>query len=223
MTGTTFSRSHFESVFLEHVLPVYDGHPFGELSRKHGIDARHWLYLELLDRAGVLVPGKSAVDLGGGISWLALMLREVGLQVAMIDDFRGGGGVDGDRQPTELLIERFRSRGVVVHQQDLLSVDLPLAAASVDAVISLHSLEHWHHSPRRLFGEIHRVLKGGGLLLLGGPNAVNLRKRLSVLFGNTNQAPLREWYFGGIPSIEATSGSPSFANCSSCSSGTGSN
>lgn len=199
MTGTAFSRDQFESVLFEHVLPVYGGHPYGELSRKNGLDARHSLYLELMGRAGILESGKSAVDLGGGISWLALMLKELGLQVTMIDDFRGGGGVNSDARATELLIEQFRSRGLAVHEQDLLSVDLPLADASVDAVLSLHSLEHWHHSPRRLFREIQRVLKDGGFFLLGAPNAVNLRKRLSVLVGGTNHTPLREWYLAGDP------------------------
>jgi len=60
---------------------------------------------------------------------------------------------------------------------------LPLANASVDVVTSFHSLEHWHHSPKRLFGEITRVLRPGGFLILATPNAVNLLKRISVPLG----------------------------------------
>jgi SAM-dependent methyltransferase len=71
---------------------------------------------------------------------------------------------------------------------------LPFPDGSFDAVTSFDSLEHWHHSPRRLFREIRRVLAPGGLLLLGAPNAVNLRKRFAVPLGRSTWASWHDWY-----------------------------
>ena len=74
-----------------------------------------------------------------------------------------------------------------------------MADGSVDVVTCFHSLEHWHHSPRRLFREIVRVLKPGGWLVLATPNAVNLRKRCYVLLGKSNLPNLHAWYTEGDP------------------------
>ena len=57
----------------------------------------------------------------------------------------------------------------------------------------------WHHSPRRLFREIVRVLKPGGVLVIATPNAVNIRKRAYVLLGRSNFPVLRDWYEIGDP------------------------
>ena len=47
--------------------------------------------------------------------------------------------------------------------------------------------------------EIVRVLVPGGLFILGTPNAVNLRKRISLLRGRTNLGTLDEFYHEGFP------------------------
>jgi hypothetical protein len=45
-------------------------------------------------------------------------------------------------------------------------------------------MEHWHHSPKRLFRQVSdKLLKPGGRFVLAVPNCVNLRKRLSVPLG----------------------------------------
>ena len=66
-------------------------------------------------------------------------------------------------------------------------------------VTCFHSLEHWHHSPKRLFKEIVRTLKPGGILVIATPNAVNLRKRAFVLLGKSNLPTLNDWYNAGDP------------------------
>jgi SAM-dependent methyltransferase len=55
-------------------------------------------------------------------------------------------------------------------------------------------MEHWHNSPKRLFAEVARALRPGGLFLLGVPNCVNLRKRLTVPLGVGKWSAMAEWY-----------------------------
>ena len=160
------------------------------------LDLRLAFYLRLLAEAGLVDKGGVLLDLGAGMSWLGPMASQLGLKVALVDDFGGGGGIDiADRSPSLRLLNVFREKlGVQIVEQDLLDQPLPFPDESVDAVTCFHSLEHWHQSPKRLFKEIRRVLHNGGYLFIATPNAVNLRKRFSVLFGRTNLCQLEEWY-----------------------------
>jgi SAM-dependent methyltransferase len=130
------------------------------------------------------------------MSWFGPIASELGLRVALVDDFGGGGGVEiPDRDASLRRLDLFRQQfNIEIFEQDLLRQPLPFPDESIDAVTCFHSLEHWHHSPRRLFSQIRRVLRDGGYLFIATPNAVNLRKRISVLFGRTNHCPLSEWY-----------------------------
>ena len=92
-------------------------------------------------------------------------------------------------------LETFKNDlGVRIAEQNLLTDPLPFPDGSVDVVTCFHSLEHWHFSPVRLFAEIRRILRPGGYVFIATPNAVNLRKRISVLFGRTNHCDFSEWY-----------------------------
>ena len=185
-------------LFYDRILPMYE-HLSSRDVLERGL-GRVTFYLGLLDQEGVLRPTGRVVDLGCGLSYFPPLLRYLGPEVTVVDDFGGGGLVQrGAEHITEETLARFKSSGIVVVRQDLLSNALPMPDESVDAVTCFHSLEHWHHSPRRLFGEITRVLKPGGVLVIGTPNSVNLRKRLWVLFGKTNLATLEEWYHDGEP------------------------
>ena len=53
--------------------------------------------------------------------------------------------------------------------------ELPLAAASVDCVFS-NLMLHWHPAPHRVFAEIGRVLREGGLLLFSSLGPDTLRE-----------------------------------------------
>lgn len=108
----------------------------------------------------------------------------------------GGGGINNeDRNPAEQLLQRYKDEyHFLMHQQNILNTPLPVEDASMDAITCFHCLEHWHHSPKHLFREICRALKPGGMLFLATPNAVNIRKRLTVMLGMNNWSPLDEWY-----------------------------
>ena len=166
-----------------------------------GLEARNEFYAQLLAERGLLGPGKRLVDLGAGLSVFGLLCRAHGMEVTLVDDFGGGGGVKLRQEEQEIpLLEAFEKKfGLKVVRENFLEQPLPLPDASVDVVTCFHSLEHWHHSPRRLFREIGRIIKPGGFLVIATPNAVNIRKRVYVLLGRSNFPSLREWYEDGDP------------------------
>lgn len=51
-------------------------------------------------------------------------------------------------------------------------------------MVMMHDvLEHLHDSPRELLNSLVKLIKPEGLLFIPVPNAVNIRKRISVLLG----------------------------------------
>lgn len=164
-------------------------------------EERMEFYARLAFQTGQLKPGKVLVDLGCGLSLFGLLGRLYGPEVVLIDDFGGGGGIalGGNSSLPPLWEWAASSHGIRVISQDFIQNPLPLPSASVDLVTCFHSLEHWHHSPRRLFSEIRRILKPGAFLILATPNAANLRKRAFLLAGKSNFPELTEWYRDGDP------------------------
>src|SRR6185503_18685206 len=100
--------------------------------------------------------------------------RAHGMDVTLVDDFGGGGGVEvrESNEPIPVLEAFEKQLGLEIVHGDFLQSPLPLSDQSVDVVTCFHSLEHWHHSPRRLFKEIVRVLRPGGIFVVATPNAV---------------------------------------------------
>lgn len=146
----------------------------------------------------VFCPGATLLDLGSGLSPLALGLQKLGMKTIMIDrfDYPADLNIIEDLQ---FVFKTLEGHGVTLHQVDIEHFPLPLPDASVDVVTSIGLIEHLHKSPRSLFSELIRVLKPSGKALLGCPNAVNLRKRISVLFGRTNYPPISQFWKNGEP------------------------
>lgn len=180
----------------EKVAPLY-----GWSTDRGGLDERNLFYVQLLHEVGLLQPGKHLLDLGCGISAFGPVCRALGMRVTVADDFAGGGGVETDQlaKARKLIADWQSQLGLCVVEGDLLAQSLPLESASVDVVTSINSLEHWHHSPKRLFHEIVRVLRPGGCLILVTPNAANLRKRVSAVMGQNIWDRLDWWYHDGDP------------------------
>jgi SAM-dependent methyltransferase len=65
---------------------------------------------------------------------------------------------------------------------------------SFDVVTSFDSIEHWHGSPKPALHALMRALKPQGLLFIGVPNCVNLRKRVTVPFGYGRWCSVEDWY-----------------------------
>ncbi len=141
-----FSRTQCEKVYQESLKPIFAGHP-----QEPSLDDRNVFYLEMLARHGALQSGKHLVDLGAGLSVFGPMARKLGMEVTLIDDFGGGGGVlYGQRLEDIKVLDLFRDRlGIKIVTENFLESPLPLADASVDVITCFHSLEHWHHSPKQ--------------------------------------------------------------------------
>ena len=196
MNTTPFDGEACHRALREKVAALY-----GDLPQTGRMDARQLFYLELLHRVGMLSAGKHLLDLGAGTSAFGPVAAAMGMQVSIADDFGGGGGVDekNHSQVRDLIASWEKQLGIRVIESDILTQPLPLEAASVDVVTCINSLEHWHHSPKRLFREINRVLRPRGCLVLVTPNAANLRKRISALAGRNIWDRLDWWYHDGDP------------------------
>lgn len=157
---------------------------------------RIFFYLELLANAGLLHRGIKLLDLAGGLSIFSPLLARYGVKVTIVDDFGGGGGVRFEDREEDLKILKFfrEDLGIEILEMNFLEREIPLSSESFDGITCFHSMEHWHHSPKKLFVELSRLLRPEGYLILATPNAVNIRKRVFVLFGRSNFPKLEEWY-----------------------------
>ncbi len=108
------------------------------------------------------VPAAEILDLGCGYGdWLEL-LKENGFKAQ---------GVENNR----IMIERCRLRGLEVIDDDVMVHLGKLPDNSVGVVTAFHLIEHLPFQTLiRLLGEVQRVLKSGGLIILETPNPENL-------------------------------------------------
>ena len=164
---------------------------------KNPLDIREDFYLEILEALGMLASGRTMIDLGAGFSRFSPVAQVLGMNVTIIDDFGGGGGIDPAKvEATKSTLIRLQQiTGLkVISQNFIANPTLSIPTESIDVVTCFHCLEHLHHSPKRLFSEIRRILKKGGFAVFATPNAVNLRKRVWVLLGKSNLPKLEQWY-----------------------------
>jgi SAM-dependent methyltransferase len=132
----------------------------------------------------------SLLDIGGGFSPFAPLLGGLGAATTVVDTF--DHEFFEERQDLRRLMDELSIELVTMDATG--GRPLPFGDGSFDAITSFDSLEHWHHSPRRLFTELRRVARPGAIFVLGVPNAVNARKRLAVLLGKTNWSRFEDWY-----------------------------
>lgn len=129
-------------------------------------------------------------DIGGGFGLFSLGLASLGRPSMLVDDF------DWLRRhemgPT--VFAMFDRRGVQAIQRDVIAEGLDFPDGSLAAVTAFHVMEHVHSSPKRLHAAIVRSLLPGGVFMLGGPNCVNLRKRITVPLGKSKWSQMADWY-----------------------------
>jgi SAM-dependent methyltransferase len=142
------------------------------------------------EQAGWIQRARSVLDIGGGYGPFVVLLASLGIRAVSLDEF--SHPYFADRTDHRRVAE---DAGVELVRHDAVSAaPLPFPDDSFEAVTCVDSMEHWHHSPKRLFREVVRVLAPGGRFVLGVPNAVNLRKRVVVPLGRSNWSRFDDWY-----------------------------
>lgn len=139
-------------------------------------------------------PGRTVVDLGGGVGFHSMVCSMLGMKAYNVDFFhfreKEGGSSDHRYEAEEIASKA----GANFIHTDLLEWDPPFEEGSIDVVMSFDNIEHLHHSPKKLYKRMVRSLKPGGIFLLGAPNAANILKRLRVPMGMNIFARLEDWY-----------------------------
>jgi 2-polyprenyl-3-methyl-5-hydroxy-6-metoxy-1,4-benzoquinol methylase len=130
-------------------------------------------------------------DLGGGIGLFSVGCAAYGIKrTVLVDDFDDRiNYIKGAS-----ILDLHRSIGVEVLKRDVVQCGMRDITGTFDVVTSFDSMEHWHNSPRKLFHEVVEKLNPGGVFILGVPNCVNMRKRITVPLGNGKWSKLQEWY-----------------------------
>ena len=129
--------------------------------------------------------------------WVRDYLRESGISRPRVLDIGLGGAHDlaelesaaGSLSIDILGIEcnperiaAARAQGIEVHAIDIESESIPVPDASLDVVTANHVVEHLKEV-FFFFSEVSRVLKPGGIAIVGFPNLGAWHNRLALLFG----------------------------------------
>ncbi len=138
--------------------------------------------------------GKGRVlDFGCGPLDKTAVLARLGLEVVAADTFqdswhREAGNLDKIRGFAQ-------EAGIELHDLAHGSLSESGVEGTFDLISLHHVLEHLADSPRELLNDLIGRLGEGGLLYLTVPNAVNLRKRLRVMIGDTNYPRYSTYYW----------------------------
>jgi SAM-dependent methyltransferase len=149
-------------------------------------------YLNIAETAlRYLKPGGKVLDFGCGPCDKTAVLQLSGLKCSGYDDLRDDWhNIPGNQAR---IISFARKCGIDFK----MATDGPLPfEANLFDMIMLHDvLEHLHDSPRDLLNDLLELAKPDGLLFVTVPNAVNIRKRIQVLFGRTNLPHFEGYYW----------------------------
>ena len=130
-------------------------------------------------------------DLGGGLSPFSIICAENNFKrVVLVDDFDDSA----NRNLGEDQLKLHKKYGIEIFTRDLLNQGLKNIEGNFDIISTFDSMEHWHNSPKRLFHEVMDKLKKDGIFIIGVPNCVNLRKRITVPFGYGKWSSIESWY-----------------------------
>jgi len=139
-----------------------------------------------------LRPGGSILDFGSGPCDKTAVLAALGYRCFACDDLKDDWHLLGEnRERIQSFARNARVEFIMTESLDR----LPFNTHEFDMLMMHHVLEHLHDSPRDLVSKLLNFVKPEGLLYVTVPNAVNLHKRLRVVFGKTNLPPFECYYW----------------------------
>lgn len=138
-----------------------------------------------------LQPGSAILDFGCGPCDKTAILQFLGFHCSAYDDLKDDWHkLPGNREK----ILSFANKCGIDFKQTNAGM-LPFDKNSFDMIMLHDVLEHLHDSPRDLLNDLLDLAKPNGLLFVTVPNAVNIRKRIDVLFGKTNLPRFEGYYW----------------------------
>ena len=137
-----------------------------------------------------LPQGSRIADIGGGLGLFSVGAAALGMRVTLVDDFQDPGNIP----IADAILNIHRRLGVEIDRRDVIHNGLTFEPASFDVITSFDSIEHWHASPKGVLHQMVASLKPEGRFVIGVPNCVNLRKRLTVPLGRGKWTSMAEWY-----------------------------
>lgn len=130
-------------------------------------------------------------DIGGGIGLFSVGCAAYGVKRSvLVDDFND----PVNARTGSSVLDLHKSHGVEIFAQNVIDQGLNRISGGFDVITTFDSMEHWHHSPKRLFHDALDRLKPGGAFIVGVPNCLNARKRITVPFGSGKWSSMTEWY-----------------------------
>jgi SAM-dependent methyltransferase len=133
----------------------------------------------------------SICDIGGGVGLFSTGCAALGMNALLVDDFAD----PINRRVGDSVFVVHKKYGVRILSRNVVTDGLADISERFDVVTTFDSMEHWHHSPKRLFQQVGKqLLKPGGRFVLSAQNCVNLRKRLSVPLGVGKWSSMEDWY-----------------------------
>lgn len=132
--------------------------------------------------------GLKMLDVGDYYPNLPLYLRNKAAEVSVLD-----------LDAPEITLNLYRKSGIKFISFDLnLTQETPIPIEEkYDIILWLEVIEHLKCSPKYVLKEFDRLLKFGGILVLGTPNAARLSARIRYLLGrNPSMFSIDAFYFG---------------------------
>jgi len=156
----------------------YEANPLMVSSPFGGVDAiDHELLHDVFDRLGILLTGRSVLDVGCGRGYVKDVVTECGASYVGADLVKSRGGF-----PLVLAA----------------ATALPFRSASFDGILCIDAFEHFPN-PVAAASEFRRLLRPSGFVFLSVPhygNVAGLVKRWCERFGayeKNTWAPFRQW------------------------------
>jgi len=132
----------------------------------------------------------SILDVGGGLGLFSIGLKILNVHKSVIvDDF---SELFNSNKEVKNIFKRFNVDCLKIN---LLSNDTIKLKKKYDVVTCFHTIEHFHHSPKKLLFRISKILKNKGLFILCAPNSNNIKKRIECFFGFYTWSNLNDYFY----------------------------
>jgi SAM-dependent methyltransferase len=151
----------------------------------------------LLDYYNIItkhVPAQGAVlDIGCGSCDKTFFFSQAGYDCTAVDDLKDPWHHSAENK--EKIIKFAEDSRINFLHQDFFNLDFEQSRCEL--VMLNDVIEHLHLSPKVLLEKAVSSLKVGGFLVICVPNAANVRKRCSLMVGETNYPRFSEFYNSG--------------------------